>query len=91
MEDEFVIIDDDTALNLPVNTTAEAPQQMQRFQNFLDNLNREIERLTIEDWEAGMINNISEIPDDAVYRNKEFMKRVAKQIRDYEASKIKNK
>jgi hypothetical protein len=26
-----------------------------------------------------------------VYRNKEFMKRVAKQIRDYEASKIKNK
>ena len=89
MEDEFVIIDDDVPLNLPVNQTMEAPQQIQRFQNFLDNVNREIERLTILDWEQGMINNISEIPDDAVYRNKEFMKRVARQIKDYEASKNK--
>ena len=49
MNDEFVIIDDDVAVNLPVNQTMEAPAQMQRFQNFLDNVNREVERLNIED------------------------------------------
>jgi len=86
MEEGFVMITDEAA-SLPPLGEQEAPQQLDRFKQFLQRTTTEVDRLNIEDWEKGLIS--INTPADEFVRAKSFLGKVKQQIKDYEAKKNK--
>ena len=85
--DDFVMISPDVATNLPTLSDQDSPQQLQRFERFLNYTQQQIDSYNISEWEKGLIPG--NVPTDEYVKSQQFLDKVKQQIKDYEDKKNK--
>jgi len=84
--DDFIIISPD-AVELPTLSDQDSPQQLNKFERFLNYTQQQIDSYNIDEWERGMVP--SNVPTDEYIKGQKFLDKVKQQIKEYEEKKNK--